>query len=833
MSSYPPPIENVALFDTTLFKESSEAVLTVGEANKRYLRYPTAQGTETLQAVNVNGIATFESDVTVKERVYQELESGSAWSATQGYYALDKQKQPIFNPASNGVKAVSSWTLRSASSTANWISVCWSPQLRLFAACSYTSSTNRIMTSPDGYTWTTQTTPSAILNGICWSPELGIFVAVGGSSTQSQIYYSSDGVTWTSSTVAGLTIALTNVCWSPQLSRFVAVANNGVSTNRIIYSSNGIDWTYSTSLTSIAWTGVTWSPQLGRFVCVGPAGSTRLAYSDDGITWTAANNTGMAVSSWSKVCWSPELGIYCTVASTSTLASQAIATSPDGVNWTLRTAPNTNTMGDICWAAEIGQFITVSYGGTADRVSTSSDGINWVARTPATTNSWFGICWAPELSMAVSVAYSGSSSTQVMTNTLKGRNPTSYNVFDGVYNSIDENGNWTYNRIQFSGNSGVRIGQNSGLTSQATDCIAIGQLSGNSGQKSQSIAIGRTSGNLNQGASCVAVGRRTGETDQGDNAVALGPRCGESSQGTNAVAVGNACALEGQGSAAIAIGNGTGVWGQGTAAIAIGQSAGLGTQNNVSTYQGSNAIAIGTNSGAQSQGSNGIAIGNQAAQNGQGTNAVAIGTLSGQTNQHASSIILNASGSALNSDGTSRFYVNPIRNATNTNMLGYNATTKEVTYYTPTNINPYYGEFTYVNDQALSSGIIAQAVLNTNVVTNGFTRTVNEININKDGMYKIGLTLNVNNTGAATTMVYGITKNSSGITASTRSVLVPASSINNVYYIETMVSLLSTDKISANVFPPSSGNLTLKTAVSPGAPFVEIPAVLLTIFEIL
>ena len=817
MSSYPPPIENVALFDTALFKESSEAVLTVGEANKRYLRYPTAQGTETLQAVNVNGIATFESDVTVKERVYQELKSGSAWSATQGYYALDKQKQPIFNPASNGVKAVSSWTLRSASSTANWISVCWSPQLRLFAACSYTSSTNRIMTSPDGYTWTTQTTPSAILNGICWSPELGIFVAVGGSSTQSQIYYSSDGITWTSSTVAGLTISLTNVCWSPQLSRFVAVANNGVSTNRIIYSSNGIDWTYSTSLTSIAWTGVTWSPQLGRFVCVGPAGSTRLAYSDDGITWTAANNTGMAVSSWSKVCWSPELGIYCTVASILTLASQAIATSPDGVNWTLRTAPNTNTMGDICWAAEIGQFITVSYGGTADRVSTSSDGITWVARTPATTNSWFGICWAPELSMAVSVAYSGSSSTQVMTNTLKGRNPTSYNVFDGVYNAIDENGNWTYNRIQFRDNSGVRIGENSGLTSQAVDCIAIGQLSGYSGQKSQSIAIGRTSGNLNQGASCVAVGRRTGETNQGDNAVALGPRCGESLQGTNAVAVGNACALEGQGSGAVAIGAWSGVWGQGANAISIGSNSGAGTQSVPASYQGAAAIAIGQNSGAV----------------GQGTTSIALGVSAGTLNQHANSIIINASGSPQQSDGTNRFYVNPIRNATNTDILGYNATTKEITYYTPTNINPYYGEFTYVNDQALSSGIIAQAVLNTDVITNGFTRTVNEININKAGVYKICLTLNVNNTGAAATMVYGITKNSSGITASTRSVLVPASSINNVYYIETMVSLLSTDKISANVFPPSSANLTLKTAASPGAPFVEIPAVLLTIFEIL
>jgi hypothetical protein len=63
MSYYPPPTENVAIFDEINFR-SGEQTLTQAEADRRYLRYPNAQGTETLQAINVNGIATFNNTIT-------------------------------------------------------------------------------------------------------------------------------------------------------------------------------------------------------------------------------------------------------------------------------------------------------------------------------------------------------------------------------------------------------------------------------------------------------------------------------------------------------------------------------------------------------------------------------------------------------------------------------------------------------------------------------------------------------------------------------------------------------------------------------------------------
>jgi hypothetical protein len=75
----------------------------------------------------------------------------------------------------------------------------------------------------------------------------------------------------------------------------------------------------------------------------------------------------------------------------------------------------------------------------------SPDGINWTSRTSAQANNWFGLCWSPELGIAVAVADTGTN--RVMTSSLRGRPPTSYNVFDSSFNSIDETGKWTFQSI--------------------------------------------------------------------------------------------------------------------------------------------------------------------------------------------------------------------------------------------------------------------------------------------------------------------------------------------------------------------------------------------------
>ena len=64
MASYFPPEKNLAIFDPSVFKHTTDA-LTIAEADTRYLRFPNAQGTENLSAINVYGNAHFTEDVQV------------------------------------------------------------------------------------------------------------------------------------------------------------------------------------------------------------------------------------------------------------------------------------------------------------------------------------------------------------------------------------------------------------------------------------------------------------------------------------------------------------------------------------------------------------------------------------------------------------------------------------------------------------------------------------------------------------------------------------------------------------------------------------------------
>lgn len=128
--------------------------------------------------------------------------------------------------------------------------------------------------------------------------------------------------------------------------------------------------------------------------------------------------------------------------------------------------------------------------------------------------------------------------------------------------------------------------------------------------------------------------------------------------------------------APIAIGHDAGTTSQGSYATAIGFQAGQLSQN---TF----AVAIGANAGQVSQKTNAVAVGREAGQTSQNTNAIAIGFQAGHAGQLANTIVLNASGVPLNGDvATDSFYVSPIRANVSSNVLLYNAVTKEVTYGT-------------------------------------------------------------------------------------------------------------------------------------------------------
>ena len=162
------------------------------------------------------------------------------------------------------------------------------------------------------------------------------------------------------------------------------------------------------------------------------------------------------------------------------------------------------------------------------------------------------------------------------------------------------------------------------------------------------------------GPSKVAVGTLAGSTGQGLRAVAVGNNAGETNQGIETVALGNKAGETTQAQYGIAIGTQAGQDTQSQKSIAIGSYAGM-------TSQGSESLAIGHNAGKVSQGNEAVAIGNEAA----------------PASQHANSIVLNASGTALNTTQTGEFVVKPVRAVAGALPTGF----KQVAY------NPTTGEF--------------------------------------------------------------------------------------------------------------------------------------------
>jgi hypothetical protein len=83
MSAYPPPAENLSIFDNSLF---SNTTLTKEEADRLYLKYPIGQGEETIPSLNVLGAKDTTGNATFGDNIimtgtpavnYHEFPDGS------------------------------------------------------------------------------------------------------------------------------------------------------------------------------------------------------------------------------------------------------------------------------------------------------------------------------------------------------------------------------------------------------------------------------------------------------------------------------------------------------------------------------------------------------------------------------------------------------------------------------------------------------------------------------------------------------------------------------------------------------------------------------------
>jgi len=291
----------------------------------------------------------------------------------------------------------------SANDGQDWQSITYGNGLFVAVASSGTGN-DRVMTSPDGITWTARTSANTnIWLGVTYGN--GIFVAVanvgataGGVMTSGKtelnalaannIYqgglkirggievsgeFVSKGNEWTSRTSAADN-SWNSVTYGNGV--FVAVSDTG--TQQAMYSPDGINWATSTGTFLDELKSVTYGN--GFFVAVG----TRVAgvsnyNSIDGINWSSGvGNGGFASVAYGN-------GVFAAVG-----PAGLVRNSNNGVNWTTRTAAG-NDWSSVTYGK--GLFVAVSTSGSSNRVMTSPDGITWTSRTSAADHSWKSVAY--------------------------------------------------------------------------------------------------------------------------------------------------------------------------------------------------------------------------------------------------------------------------------------------------------------------------------------------------------------------------------------------------------------------------------------------------------
>jgi len=219
-------------------------------------------------------------------------------------------------------------------------------------------------------------------------------------------------------------------------------------------------------------------------------------------------------------------------------------------------------------------------------------------------------------------------------------------------------------KIQSSNNSNIFVGGSNRINPTNNGAsIGIGYQACDSSNLSYNVAIGYQAGRQEQGfgfpfqGQSVAIGFQAGESFQKNHGVALGAYAGRTNQQDAAIACGFFSGNDSQGKYSIAIGNATGQSLQGDYGVALGASSG-------NIHQGIESLACGSFSGHKNLGYRSIALGHRASYDG---------------GDFSNTIVINATGSDLDPEGTDRTYIKPIREQLNNDFLFYNSISGEVT----------------------------------------------------------------------------------------------------------------------------------------------------------
>lgn len=311
--------------------------------------------------------------------------------------------------SSPSVCVLGAWTLRYTPLDSKWTSVAYGAGRWVAVSEGQQSGllTTRLMTSVDGVTWVSE--PQSPVKD--WQTMVfanGKFVALGKDPTTGVRLSatSTDGLTWTYFVTGFAANEWRSLTYGAGL--YVAVARTG-GTNSVLTSPDGETWTVR-ALPSGAYIG---SLAYGNatFVAVGSGFGTNYIFtSSSAITWIS-QTVPVSMTNLNSVVYGN--GKFVAI-------SEGHATvSTDGITWSVREPISlTFTFGWFRVAYANGFFFASRYGYTTDNLATSSDGIAWTVTT-APANFSYSALAANEARQVVAVDGLPSTYTanyQVMSN---------------------------------------------------------------------------------------------------------------------------------------------------------------------------------------------------------------------------------------------------------------------------------------------------------------------------------------------------------------------------------------------------------------------------------
>ena len=249
----------------------------------------------------------------------------------------------------------------------------------------------------------------------------GKYIAVQSDGTGvNDIMYSADGTTW-SATSSGILIKFACIAFGNGM--FVAVgalgptynlvtssgdalvASNGDNfvtqqSSYIAYSYDGLNWLYGDAIYNYNWSSVTYGGGLFVAVANGLGGTSQVITSGDGMTWTLRTTPATQSNhNWRSVVYGGNR--FVAVASGGSGTLNKAMYSLDGITWVATSTP-ADPAG--CVSVTYGNDIFVAVANTSSSgtkaAMTSTDGITWVERTTANAG-WTSITYGPGTFMAV------------------------------------------------------------------------------------------------------------------------------------------------------------------------------------------------------------------------------------------------------------------------------------------------------------------------------------------------------------------------------------------------------------------------------------------------